>query len=279
MKEYPRISVITPSYNQCQFIEETILSVVNQNYSNLEYIIIDGGSTDCSVEIIKKHSDKLTFWVSEKDNGQTDAINKGLALATGEIICWINSDDILLPDSLNEVANYFEKHKEYKILNGYTLRIDKKSNILFNHFVPKPLKWFATHGVYYINQPSMFFKKELIESLGFLNANYHARMDQEFVMRVLSKNYKFGKINKILAAIRIHEDTKTALNGDIWTEDIVRLDEHYGSTFKISPDFFGKVVYGILKLVSLDYLKQFLFTMKWQGKSVELFWKRTNKLS
>lgn len=273
MTKYPRISVITPSFNQGQFIEETILSIINQNYPNLEYIIIDGGSTDSTLDILKKYAGSIAFWVSEKDRGQTDAVNKGIAVSSGEIICWINSDDILLPNSLNEVAKYFEKHKEFKIVNGQTLRIDKRSKILFNHYVPEPRKWFACHGVYYINQPSMFFKKELIESLGMLNIKYHARMDQEFVMRILSKNYKFGKLNMILAAIRIHEDTKTSLNGSIWSEDLERLHDEYGSIFKVNADILGQATYVLLKIVSLDYVKQFFFRLKWQGKSLETLYK------
>jgi glycosyltransferase involved in cell wall biosynthesis len=271
MTKHPKVSVITPSYNQGQFIEETILSVFNQTYPNIEYIIIDGKSNDNSVEIIKKYSENLTYWISEKDNGQTDAINKGFAIATGEIVCWINSDDILLPGALQEVVNYFTAFPECKILNGYTLRIDKISNIMFNHFVPKPMKWFAKHGVYYINQPSMFFKKELINKLGFINEKYHARMDQEFVMRVLKNNIQFGKVNKILAAIRIHEDTKTAQNGAIWDVDLDRLQDEYGSVFKVRPDLSGTIIYGLYKLVNLDYLKQFFFKRKWRGKSVEYF--------
>src|SRR4051794_29425295 len=104
---YPKISVITPSFNQAPFLEETILSIINQDYPNLEYIVIDGGSTDKSVDIIRKYEEKITFWVSEKDNGQSEAINKGFEKATGDIVCWINSDDILLPHALIKVANFF----------------------------------------------------------------------------------------------------------------------------------------------------------------------------
>src|ERR1700733_11361468 len=154
-----KISVITPSYNQGQFIEETILSVLNQDYDNTEYIVIDGGSTDNTVEIIKKHENKLAYWVSEKDNGQSHAINKGFKLATGDIICWINSDDILIQGALKRVSQYFSDNPDKLIVNGYTMRIDSTSNILFTHFVMEPRYWFAKHGVYYINQPSMFFKR------------------------------------------------------------------------------------------------------------------------
>src|SRR5687768_13083798 len=104
----PKISIITPSYNQGRFIEETILSVINQNYPNLEYIIIDGGSTDNTVEIIRKYEQHLAYWVSEKDGGQSEAINKGFKKATGDIVCWINSDDFFMPGALSKVADCFE---------------------------------------------------------------------------------------------------------------------------------------------------------------------------
>jgi glycosyltransferase involved in cell wall biosynthesis len=112
MAEYPKISIITASYNQGKFIEKTILSVLDQNYPNLEYIIIDGGSTDESVEVIKKYADRLAYWVSEKDNGQYDAINKGFAKSTGEILAFLNADDLYLPWTLNTIASIFKHRKE-----------------------------------------------------------------------------------------------------------------------------------------------------------------------
>ena len=118
VKEHPKISVITPSYNQADFLEETILSVLNQNYPNLEYIIIDGGSTDRSVEIIKKYEKHLSYWVSEKDDGQSHAINKGLQHATGEIICWLCSDDLHVSDTLYTVAELFRLNPEIALLHG-----------------------------------------------------------------------------------------------------------------------------------------------------------------
>ena len=114
---YPKISVITPSYNQGQYIEETILSVLNQNYPNLEYIIMDGGSTDNTVEVIMKYADKITFWVSEKDKGQADAINRGFKKATGDILCWLNSDDYYFSETLKYVAENLDINKK-EILFG-----------------------------------------------------------------------------------------------------------------------------------------------------------------
>jgi len=126
-----KISIITPSYNQGQFLEETIISVLNQDYPNLEYIIIDGGSTDKSVEIIKKYEKYLTYWVSEKDRGQTHAINKGFIKSSGSILNWLNSDDLLVPGAINSVSKAFSKHSEADFCFGDFSIIDTQSNTIF----------------------------------------------------------------------------------------------------------------------------------------------------
>ncbi|MEZ5010012.1 MAG: glycosyltransferase family 2 protein [Chitinophagales bacterium] len=118
-----KISIITPSYNQAEFLEDTITSVLHQNYPNLQYIIIDGGSSDGSVEIIKKYENQIDYWISEKDSGQTHAINKGFSKVTGDIICWLNSDDIYFDYTLSAVANYFNENPDIDILWGDVFRI------------------------------------------------------------------------------------------------------------------------------------------------------------
>src|SRR5688572_6274864 len=116
-----KISIVTPSFNQGQFIEETVLSVLNQNYPNLEYIVIDGGSTDQTVEVIRRYEDRLAYWASEKDRGQVHAINKGLAKSTGDIFAFINSDDVYLPETFAAVAEYFDAHPEAEWVCGDTI--------------------------------------------------------------------------------------------------------------------------------------------------------------
>ena len=118
IKFFPKISIVTPSFNQAEFIEETILSVLNQKYPNLEYIIIDGGSSDGTIDIIKKYEDKIAYWISEKDDGQSYAINKGLQRSTGEIISWLNSDDIFSNNALYTIASAFKKFQSPLIVGG-----------------------------------------------------------------------------------------------------------------------------------------------------------------
>lgn len=274
----PKISIVTPSYNQGQFIEETILSIINQSYSNFEYIIIDGGSTDNSVEIIKKYEKHIAYWVSEKDSGQSEAVNKGFKRATGEIIGWINSDDILMPDALNKVAAYFDKNKDWNILKGYTVVIDINSNILFNLFMLKQKKWYAKHGIYFIAQPSLFWKRTVLDSIGLLREDFHSAMDQELIIRMFENNFEIGHVKKILAGFRLHAASKTYLRENEKmgskekaqkAEDNSVIEKLHGKEYVQNPPLFFKSLYRLEKLIKGIYLKSWLFSLKWKGRNVK----------
>lgn len=266
-----KISIITPSYNQGKYLEQTILSILNQGYADLEYIVIDGGSSDNSVEIIKKYADRLAYWISEKDSGQTEAINKGFKKATGEIVGWINSDDILLPKSLERISAAFKKRTHPDVIFGWTLRISEDNKILFNHFLPKPSLWLAKRGVFYFGQQSWFWKREMFDYLGYLDERCHACMDIEFIMRQFIAKAKMDQVPQILAGFRQHELTKTSQNGDIWTVDRARLKKKYKILNYRTPKKFAKIVYGLTKLINGNYLRQYYFTKKWQGKTLQDF--------
>lgn len=260
--KYPKISVITPSYNQGEFIERTILSIISQNYPNLEYIICDGGSTDTTIEIIKKYEDRIDWWVSEKDKGQTDAINKGMKKATGDIVCWINSDDILLPEALHNVANFFKKHPECDFANGYTIEIDKQDKILkFTHIIMS--KFFFEKGCYNISQQGMFWKRSLFDKIGFLDESFHAKMDVEWLIRVYESGAKIKLIDKYLGAIRIYDETKTAIGGIIWDDDAKKISERYHGRYAFNRSNIYFILFIFYKFIKGCYIRNFIMGHKY----------------
>jgi len=209
-QSYPKISIVTPSYNQAQFLEKTILSILNQDYPNLEYIIIDGGSTDGSIEVIKKYNQYLAYWVSEKDDGQADAINKGFKIATGDFIAWQNSDDIYLPGAFFKVVERFKKYPDSDIVFGNMYLIDKNDEIIEDvRFFPFNLE----HLIYYkwnITSQSTFWKRELLGKEGYLK-NYKVLFDLDWFIRLGLKKRKFSFIRSFFGGYRIHSESKFSL--------------------------------------------------------------------
>jgi glycosyltransferase involved in cell wall biosynthesis len=210
-KDYPKISIITPSYNQGDFLEKTIISVLSQNYPNLEYIIIDGGSTDGSVDIIKKYQNKLFYWESVIDKGQSHAINKGFALSTGEWIAWQNSDDIYMPNSLFEIAdiiNRTSRHVNLLIANIYL--IDENDLILSDLNYVKPTYMSILHEGMVLANQAAFWRREIFNTVGMINENLHYNFDYEWFIRILRNKNKARHLNKYVGALRMHNNTKTA---------------------------------------------------------------------
>jgi glycosyltransferase involved in cell wall biosynthesis len=199
------ISILTPSYNQGKYIERNILSVLNQNYSSFEHIVIDGGSSDNTVEILKKHP--YVKWVSEKDNGQSDALNKGLKIAQGEIIGWINSDDFYEPDIFNIVAKEFEDQSvqwlvgNIKVFNEESKQVTsiKSPTITYNKLLKSPE---------IVKQPPTFFRKSILEQVGAWNATLHMVMDYDLWLR-LSKISAPKMIEKYLAVFTTQAEQKS----------------------------------------------------------------------
>ena len=205
---YPRITIVTPSFNQAQFLGRTILSVLDQDYPNLEYIVIDGGSTDGSVEIIKKYEKYITYWVSEKDRGQSEAINKGLRLATGELVAWQNSDDIYLPGAFEQIARSFVNSRGIDLFIGNMNLIDEEDRIIENlKYVTPTYKSLLTEGMVLTNQ-SAFWVKGIHQKIGYLNESLHYGFDYEWFLRVLNIG-KGAHVNKTLGCLRMHNATKT----------------------------------------------------------------------
>lgn len=206
---FPRISIVTPSYNQGQFLEETILSVLNQNYPNLEYFVMDGGSTDNSVEIIQKYAPRLTFWESKPDRGQSHAINKGFKMATGELVAWLNSDDLLCPGALHEVAKVWMEDPTVGFINGTTELIDESGDSKGKYFGDRfdSLESLTTSRNT-VAQPSTFISCQCLSEVGFLDEALHMSMDWELWLRIGIK-YNTTFIPKVLSQTRHWPMTKT----------------------------------------------------------------------
>lgn len=206
-----RITIVTPSFNQGNFLEQTIESVLSQSYPNLEYIIIDGGSTDNSVEIIKKNQKHLAYWVSEKDRGQSHAINKGFAHASGDIINWLNSDDYYEPKALEIINEYFQDPainvlaaRSNIVKNAHVVRQTSGTDV-YKDNLPKTIGWAR------IDQPETFFRLSAHREIGPLNENLHYVMDREWWIRYL---LKFGlngvvKADEVIVNFRWHDKSKT----------------------------------------------------------------------
>jgi len=203
-QSYPRISIVTPSFNQGQFLERTILSVLNQNYPNLEYIIIDGGSSDGSIEIIKKYSKYLSYWTSEKDKGQSNAINKGFEKSTGDILAWLNSDDIYLPGALVFISKYMEKNKNVEMVYGRCYIIDKDDKILKESYTVPFDHIFYLHKLISIAQPASFWRRSLYLIAGPLNEQNYTCMDHELFVRFIKIGATIVYIDRLFAGFRIH---------------------------------------------------------------------------
>jgi glycosyltransferase involved in cell wall biosynthesis len=209
----PKISIITPSYNQGQYLEQTIQSVISQGYPNLEYIIIDGGSTDRSVDIIRNYEIYLTYWVSEKDNGQSDAINKGLRKATGDIVNWLNADDYYNPGALQTVANVFAKNLSIHVVCGRSrvFRNPDTTAHYSNGTDVYPGNLAKTIGWARIDQPETFFRSAAIKKMGLLNTRLHYLMDRDWWVKYL---FLYGlegivQIPDVLVNFRLHNTSKT----------------------------------------------------------------------
>jgi len=209
MNNGPKFSIVTPSYNQGHFIEATILSVLNQSYANLEYIVMDGGSTDGSVEIIKAYESELAYWQSGSDGGQAEAIHNGFTRCTGDIFGWLNSDDILLPGAVEKAARYFSDHPNCKVVIGNSKRIDSNGREIDRIW---PLALDYRRILYWatkFDQPASFWTRDIYFSAGGLNTKYQFCFDYDLFLR-MSRYARIDICNAYLAALRIHDSTKTA---------------------------------------------------------------------
>lgn len=200
------VSIVTPSFNQSAYLERTICSVLEQDYPRLEYFVIDGASTDGSVDIIRQYADELDWWVSEKDRGQAEAINKGLSRATGEIIAWLNSDDYYLPGAVSAAVKAFQENPDAVLVYGNMWAVDENgrtTNILkYKQLTLEDLLCFQIIG-----QPAVFFRREALDRAGHLNPNFHFMLDHHLWLRIAMQG-QILHVDETWAAARYHAEAK-----------------------------------------------------------------------
>lgn len=221
MTTQPLVTIVTPSYQQADYLEATLQSVLTQDYPNIEYIVIDGGSTDGSVEIIERYADQLAYWVSEPDEGQSDAINKGLMRAKGEIIAWLNSDDIYLPGAIARAVEALHAQPDAGIVYGNLQSVDAAGRV-FNTITYKQYNLADLLALRIIGQPTVFMRRSVLEQAGPLNASYQYLMDHNLWVR-MAMHAEMVYLPEIWAAARHHPAAKNTALAAGFGEEAYRI--------------------------------------------------------
>lgn len=215
------VSIITPSYNQATYLEQTLRSVLEQDYTPIEYLVVDGGSTDGSAEIIQRYAHRLAWWVSEKDQGQADAINKGLARARGEIVAWLNSDDLYLPGAVKAAVQALQAHPQAAFVYADAFSIDEQGQV-FNHLRAHPFHLRDLLGFRIIAQPTVFIRRSALEKAGFLDPSYHFLLDHHLWIR-LAQVGEMIYVPQTWAAARYHPQAKNRRQALMFGEETQRI--------------------------------------------------------
>lgn len=241
-----KFSIVTPSYNSALFLNATIQSIKEQTYQDFEHIVIDGGSTDGTIELL--HQYPHLKWVSEPDNGQSDAINKGFRLATGDILAWQNADDLYFPNTFQVVADFFKQNADVDLIYGNYQLIDVDGNVVTSVYPINWNQWLFAHGRFVPLQPTVFWRRRVYEAVGDLDETLHYCMDVDFFARA-SRQFKFAKIDATLGQFRIHNASKTQNSANarkVYCEHKQVLRKNY------KYDFFDAIIF------DLFYYRSFL---------------------
>lgn len=274
----PLFSIVMVNYNQGDFIEEAIQSVINQGCDDYEFIIIDGASTDNSKMTIEKYSSKLAYWVSEKDNGQSDAFNKGFSRARGEFYFWLNADDILLPNSLSLAKKEIKKRPEGKWFTANTIFMNTEGRIIRCSRGPRWYDFLLKNGQLYVYGPTSIFHKDLFKEAGGFDLDLNFTMDTDLWMRFKLLGYRFIRIQEYFWTFRIHEQSKTSHSFSEKPKENFQKEIEY--IFRKNGFHFtrgGMLKQKIFKLMMGHYLRSAIDTLRFKGKNYRDFISKNNE--
>lgn len=224
--DLPTISLITPSFNQAKFVQSTIRSVLRQRYPKMEYLFMDGGSTDGTLEVVKEYIPQFSHFETGPDGGQSAAISKGLKISRGQIMAYLNSDDVLLPGTLNFVADYFNRYPDIDLIYGHRCIIDDNSNVM-GHWILPPHQDFLMKRWDLIPQETCFWRRRIFERAGNIDSSFRFAMDYDFLVRVMQSG-RVRRVNRFLAAFRVHPGAKTSTQlASTGKAEIKRIQKKY----------------------------------------------------
>jgi glycosyltransferase involved in cell wall biosynthesis len=246
MIQFPRISIITPSYNQARYVGWTARSVFLQRYPTLEYILMDGGSKDDTVKVLEPYRDRFAYFTSERDKGQSDAVHRGLQRATGDILAYLNSDDMLAPGALHFVADFFRRNPDVDVVYSHRVTVDSNNKALYYWMLPRHWTWYQLRWDL-IPQETTFWRRRLFEQCGNVDPTFRFALDYDLFSRFMTAGARFERVNRFLGVFRTHEEAKTTqwLN-TIGEDEISLVRQRNGITFGGMDRFISaRVFYGV----------------------------------
>jgi glycosyltransferase involved in cell wall biosynthesis len=247
----PTISIVTPAMNMSAFVEQTIGSVLEQHYPTLEYVVMDGGSTDGTAEAVRRHASSLLHFESGPDGGQAAAINSGFRLTAGEVMGWLNADDLLLPGALHFVGAYFRDHPAIDVIYGHRLLIDEHGAEIGRWVLPShdeaAFRWFD-----FVPQETLFWRRDVWNRLGGLNADFQFAMDWDLLLRMRRIGVRFARVPYYLGAFRVHPDQKTLALSETGNSEIERLRVTCAEEVDWQPRQLRSVGWYVLKHIAIN---------------------------